>query len=189
MSYQRIFPVGNHKTSTVSQSKKTCREPCTVSDSDTETDEESPNDVTQQAMVGVKTIDRRSTGLRKINSPHVSDGEDIMTEQPNHNRILSENDQLHTQDNEVEKEYYLNSISTNEAVDSEWELSEVRSSSQSETLQTNSIYSNNGEVLHQNQELGFHPCSLPRFLRNREKNFTRKHLECKVEVTTNSKMP
>ena len=52
-----------------------------------------------------------------------------MTEQPNHSGILSENDELHTQDNEVEREQYLNNISTNGDVDSEWELSEVSSSS------------------------------------------------------------
>ena len=81
-------------------------------------------------MSGVKTIDSRSTGLRITNCAHVLDGEDIMTEQPNHSGILSENDELHKQDNEVEREQYLNNISTNGDVDSEWELSEVSSSSQ-----------------------------------------------------------
>ena len=81
-------------------------------------------------MSGVKTIDSRSTGLRITNGAHVLDSEDIMTEQPNHSGILSENDELHKQDNEVEREQYLNNISTNGDVNSEWELSEVSSSSQ-----------------------------------------------------------
>ena len=81
-------------------------------------------------MSGVKTIDSRSTGLRITNGAHVLNREDIMTEQPNHSGILSENDELHKQDNEVEREQYLNNISTNGDVNSEWELSEVSSSSQ-----------------------------------------------------------
>ena len=107
-------------------------------------------------MSGVKTIDSRSTGLRITNGAHVLDSEDIMTEQPNHSGILSENDELHKQDNEVEREQYLNNISTNGDVDSEWELSEVSSSSQWETLQTNSIYSNIVEISHQKQEMASH---------------------------------